>query len=83
MKLAFADIHSYVGDIDAMAPNMTEQLPDPAYLKARARHIDPDRAQYPGAGSPHQGGTGLPHSADRNGMMVSLIQSNFKGFGSG
>ncbi|RTZ45551.1 gamma-glutamyltransferase family protein [Candidimonas sp. SYP-B2681] len=83
MKLAFADIHSYVADIDAMAPNMTEQLLDPAYLKARARQIDPYRAQYPGAGAPHQGGTVYLTAADRNGMMVSLIQSNFKGFGSG
>lgn len=83
MKLAFADLHTYVGDVDFMAPNMTEQLLNRQYLAARARQIDLSCAQYPGAGTPHQGGTVYLTAADRNGMMVSLIQSNFKGFGSG
>src|SRR5690606_28623838 len=52
-------------------------------LAARARSIDPQRASYPGPGNPHQGGTVYMTTADKNGMMVSLIQSNFKGFGSG
>src|SRR5690606_23918153 len=83
MKLAFADLQTYVGDADTMAPNMTEQLLDRDYLAARARAIDPMLASYPGPGSPHQGGTVYMTTADKNGMMVSLIQSNFKGFGSG
>jgi gamma-glutamyltranspeptidase/glutathione hydrolase len=83
MKLAFADLHAYVGDADTMAPKMTEQLLDRDYLAARARSIDPQRASYPGPGNPHQGGTVYMTAADKNGMMVSLIQSNFKGFGSG
>ena len=83
MKLAFADLQTYVGDADTMAPNMTEQLLNRDYLAARARSIDPMQASYPGPGSPHQGGTVYMTTADKNGMMVSLIQSNFKGFGSG
>ncbi|QET04531.1 gamma-glutamyltransferase family protein [Cupriavidus pauculus] len=86
MKLAFADLHAYVGDVDAMreAGRVTpEALLDPAYLAERAKAIDPDKASYPGPGKPHTGGTVYLTAADRNGMMVSYIQSNFKGFGSG
>lgn len=83
MKLAFADLHAYVGDADTMAPGMAQQLLDRDYLAARARAIDPDKATYPGPGNPHSGGTVYLTAADKSGMMVSLIQSNFKGFGSG
>lgn len=86
MKLAFADLHAYVGDIDAMrAPGAItpEALLDPAYLAERAKAIRPDRATYAGAGKPHSGGTVYLTAADKSGMMVSYIQSNFKGFGSG
>lgn len=83
MKLAFADLQAYVGDADAMTSVTASDLLDPAYLAARARAIDPDKASYPGPGKPHSGGTVYLTVADRNGMMVSFIQSNFKGFGSG
>ncbi|HEY9459684.1 MAG TPA: gamma-glutamyltransferase, partial [Paralcaligenes sp.] len=82
-KLAFADMHAYVGDIDAMTTVRTEDLLDRGYLTARARNIDPRRATYHGPGKPHHGGTVYLTAADRNGMMVSFIQSCFKGFGSG
>ncbi|MGY8524644.1 gamma-glutamyltransferase family protein [Paracidovorax citrulli] len=83
MKLAFADLHAYVGDVDAMTAVTARHLLDPAYLAERARAIDPGRASYPGAGKPHSGGTVYLTVADSSGMMVSYIQSNFKGFGSG
>ncbi|SFD31036.1 gamma-glutamyltranspeptidase / glutathione hydrolase [Cupriavidus sp. OV038] len=86
MKLAFADLQAHVGDIDAMRrPGAVspEALLDPAYLAERARAIRPAQASYPGPGKPHTGGTVYLTAADRNGMMVSYIQSNFKGFGSG
>lgn len=83
MKLAFADLHAYVGDADCMSPGMAQKLLDPKYLASRARAIDPHKASYPGPGNPHSGGTVYLTAADKNGMMVSLIQSNFKGFGSG
>ncbi|TWG81134.1 gamma-glutamyltranspeptidase/glutathione hydrolase [Cupriavidus gilardii J11] len=83
MKLAFADLHAYVADPAAMTPVTASHLLDPDYLAARARAIDPDKASYPGPGKPHSGGTVYLTAADRNGMMVSYIQSNFKGFGSG
>ncbi len=45
--------------------------------------IDPKRAQDFGSGAPRRGGTVYLAAADANGMMVSFIQSNYQGFGSG
>ena len=53
------------------------------YLAERARLIDPKRAQDFGAGNPVKGGTIYLTAADERGMMVSFIQSNYMGFGSG
>jgi gamma-glutamyltranspeptidase/glutathione hydrolase len=83
MKLAFADLHAYVADLDAMRLVSAEQLLAPRYLASRARLIDPERAAPARAGAPHSGGTVYLTAADQKGMMVSFIQSNFKGFGSG
>lgn len=82
MKLAFADVYRYVAERGAMAVT-TEQLLDPAYLASRAKLIDPKRAQDFGAGNPVKGGTIYLTAADEAGMMVSFIQSNYMGFGSG
>ena len=54
-----------------------------AYLAARARLIDLKRAQVFDAGNPARGGTIYLTAADERGMMVSFIQSNYMGFGSG
>src|SRR3954466_116727 len=81
-KLAFADAWRYVADIDYMDPK-PEALLDRGYLKSRAKLIDPKRAQEFGAGNPPKGGTVYLTAADASGMMVSLIQSNYMGFGSG
>jgi gamma-glutamyltranspeptidase/glutathione hydrolase len=82
MKLAFADAHRYVADPRSMDIDASVLL-DPAYLAARARRIDPKRAQDYGPGTPPTGGTVYLCAADESGMMVSLIQSNYMGFGSG
>ena len=82
MKLAFADVHCYVADPRSMGVT-AEALLDPGYLRARARRIDPARAQDFGPGDPPRGGTVYVAAADAGGMMVSLIQSNYMGFGSG
>ena len=82
MKLAFADVYRYVADPRAMALSTT-QLLDPQYLARRAALIDMPRAQSFGPGNPAQGGTVYLTTADENGMMVSFIQSNYMGFGSG
>ena len=82
MKLAFADIHQYLSDPRTMAVSPA-QLLDTAYLVSRASEIDPQRAQAPVAGIPSRGGTVYLTAADAEGRMVSFIQSNYMGFGSG
>ena len=82
MKLAFADIYKYVAEPSAMRVS-SQQLLDSAYLQGRAKLIDIKRAQNFGAGNPVKGGTIYLTTADEDGMMVSFIQSNYMGFGSG
>ena len=86
MKLAFADVYRYVAEPAKMAVTASQML-DPAYLAARARLIDPSKAQDFPAGNPQdghrRGGTIYLTAADESGMMVSFIQSNYMGFGSG
>ena len=82
MKLAFADAYRYIADAEAMDIRV-EQLLDADYLKARAALIDMSCAGAPTFGLPTQGGTIYLTTADASGMMVSLIQSNYMGFGSG
>ena len=83
MKLAFADTYRWVADARAMTGVTTAQLLDPAYLRERARRVAPGRAQDFAHGTPPAGGTVYLTAADADGRMVSLIQSNYMGFGSG
>jgi len=82
MKLAFADIYRYVADPRSMEVTPAQML-DAEYLKSRAKLIDMNKAQDFKAGNPVKGGTIYLTAADENGMMVSFIQSNYMGFGSG
>lgn len=82
MKLAFADLHHHIADADHMQVD-TAALLDPEYLASRASQISMDRAATPDAGSPTKGGTVYLTAADASGTMVSFIQSNYHGFGSG
>ena len=82
MKLAFADVYRYVADPRSMDVT-PDQMLEPAYLASRARLIDLKKAQNFQAGNPVKGGTIYLTAADENGMMVSFIQSNYMGFGSG
>ncbi len=81
-KLAFADLHRFVADPDAMTVAAPEFL-DPGYLASRAALVDVRKAGDPGHGAPGKGGTVCLSAADSSGMMISFIQSNYKGFGSG
>ena len=83
IKLAFADAWRYVGDIDHMVDVKPPALLDRDYLRSRAKLIDLKRAQHFGPGRPAKGGTVYLTAADASGMMVSFIQSNYMGFGSG
>jgi gamma-glutamyltranspeptidase / glutathione hydrolase len=81
VKLAFADAQAYVADIEHM-PVCPERLLDKEYLRHRASLIDRNRAKPASAGTP-KGGTVYLTAADASGVMVSMIQSNYMGFGSG
>ena len=82
MKLAFADVYRYVAEPASMKVSAAQMLDD-TYLASRARLIDMKRAQDFGAGNPAKGGTIYLTAADESGLMVSFIQSNYMGFGSG
>ena len=82
MKLAFADVYKYVGEPKSMTLT-PEQMLDDGYLSERAKLINPQRAQDFGPGHAPKGGTIYLTAADEQGMMVSFIQSNYMGFGSG
>ncbi|MFG1236330.1 gamma-glutamyltransferase family protein [Xanthobacter autotrophicus DSM 597] len=82
IKLAFADVYRYVADPRAMEISPADML-DKDYIASRARLIDPRRAQRFAPGNPVKGGTIYLTAADASGMMVSFIQSNYQGFGSG
>jgi gamma-glutamyltranspeptidase/glutathione hydrolase len=82
MKLAFADAHRYVADPAYMDVSPGDLLA-PGYLAERAKLIDLKKAGNPSYGIPSRGGTVYLTAADENGMMVSYIQSNYMGFGSG
>lgn len=81
LKLAFADAHRYVADPEhAEVP--TEQLLSKQYA-AKRRTLIGERALDPQPGNPGSGGTVFLCAVDGDGMMVSFIQSNYMGFGSG
>ena len=82
MKLAFADVYRFVAD-ERFMEGPPAMLLDAQYLATRAKLIDPQRAQVFGAGYAIKGGTIYLSAADESGMMVSFIQSNYMGFGSG
>lgn len=81
MKLAFADTMEYVTDPRYMNTKVEDMLSE-AYAEAR-RSLIGKEALEPKPGSPFSGGTIYLCTADNEGNMVSLIQSNYKGFGSG
>ena len=83
MKLALRDAETYVADIAFMDRVTVSDLLDDGYLHERAKLINPATATDFQSGAPSKGGTVYLSTADENGMMVSFIQSNYAGFGSG
>ncbi len=82
VKLALADRDTFVTDPGHM-PVAAERLVSDAWIADRRTRLDPDIAMLPEPGLPHVGGTAYLCAADADGLLVSLIQSNFLGFGSG
>ncbi|MUV39038.1 Gamma-glutamyltransferase [Lentibacillus sp. JNUCC-1] len=81
MKLAFADGFKHITEEHRMMYT-PEELMNLDYI-ARRRALIGERALMPEAGEPRQGGTVYLAAADGDGNMVSFIQSNYMGFGSG
>lgn len=81
-KLGMADVAAHVGDPQSMLIP-ADALLAAGYLDERAKRIDRQRASAPSPGRPLEHGTVYLAAADAAGMMVSYIQSNFRGFGSG
>lgn len=81
IKLAFADGLKYICDARRMKMSVSDLLSE-SYT-ARRRNLIGARAAVPSPGKPHGGGTVYLATADGEGNMVSFIQSNYMGFGSG
>ncbi len=81
LKLGFADAAAYLADPRTMPWPARAWLTD-KYTRERRALIGP-RARVPTAGRPISGGTVYLAAADGDGNMISYIQSNFRGFGSG
>jgi gamma-glutamyltranspeptidase/glutathione hydrolase len=82
MQLAFADRDVYLGDPDAMSIACETILADDWIAERRAQ-IDPERARGFVPRLTPAGGTIYLNAADKDGLLVSLIQSNFFGAGCG
>ena len=82
MKKAFSATIPNIADPPWMRVKPSSLL-DKSFLLELARTIRIDRASDPISALPSDGGTVYLTAADQSGMMVSYIQSNYKGFGSG
>jgi gamma-glutamyltranspeptidase/glutathione hydrolase len=82
-KLAMADRDAWLTDPDHLDIPV-ERLLDKGYARELAGRIDPARARLPRpATNPPGGGTIYLAVVDGDGNAVSLIESNYMGFGSG
>jgi gamma-glutamyltranspeptidase len=83
-RMALVDRDANLTDADHMPAGAVDRLLDPARLDGLAADIDPDRAAPPRPASlPAGGGTVFLAAADADGQLVSLVESNYAGFGSG
>lgn len=83
-KLAFEDRAKYYSDPAFNEVPVTGLL-DKGYARERIKLIDPERAgrSFEPGNPPTEGDTIYLTTADKHGNMVSLIQSNYRGMGSG
>jgi gamma-glutamyltranspeptidase/glutathione hydrolase len=87
-KLAYADLQKYIGEPRNNPAVMQEAMAmlQKSYAAQRAKLIDMDKANCAveaGTPLPPGGDTIYLSTVDREGNMVSLIQSNYENFGSG
>ncbi|WWC90208.1 gamma-glutamyltransferase [Kwoniella dendrophila CBS 6074] len=84
MRLAFADAHAFIAD-PKFSDVPVDQLLSKKYLRERAKLFNPDKAE-----AQHVKGNPIPSSdtvyftaADSEGNAISIINSNYLGFGTG
>jgi gamma-glutamyltranspeptidase/glutathione hydrolase len=82
VKLALGDRGTFLTDPDHMTVTPQDLLAEERVSRLTAS-IEPDRAGPWPPIVPAPGGTAYLCAADRDGICISLIQSNFMGFGSG
>jgi gamma-glutamyltranspeptidase/glutathione hydrolase len=83
MKLAYADLERYNAD-PRFAKVPVKGMLSKQYAQERAKLIDPNKANCAvAAGAPPMSDTTYLSVVDREGNIVSLIQSNYESFGSG
>ncbi len=95
-RIAFADRDGWLADYDAVPKTALERMLSKEYASERRKSIDPERAASsyqplslgsaapsPAAAPEARGDTIYLTAADRDGNVVSLIQSIFENFGSG
>lgn len=82
MKISFAETWRCIADPVSMTVDPQDLLSDP-FLSGCAETIRMDRARSSTTDFLSDGGTVYLSTADESGMMVSFIQSNYMGFGSG
>ena len=81
MRIAYAEAERHLADIAAMTVTPA-QLLSPAYLAERAASVSDQANPNPHATTASPDTVYLT-TADASGMMVSMIQSNYRGFGAG
>jgi len=83
-KLAYADLTKYVGDADHLTLKPEQLLSDP-FIRERRSHIDEKKAMERTEPGPERVSSETVYLtvADKDGNMVSFINSNFDEFGSG
>ena len=81
-KLAYSDLFAYNGD-PAFVTVPLEKLLSKSYAATLCSKINPSQASFPGVKGNAPSDTIVLSTADRWGNMVSLVNSNYAGFGSG
>lgn len=81
-RIGYAEIERHLADIDYMKVRPADLL-DAGYLSRRAADIEPHRANPRPTTLAASPDTVYLTTADDSGMMVSMIQSNYRGFGAG
>ncbi|WP_346265079.1 gamma-glutamyltransferase family protein [Peptoniphilus catoniae] len=81
LKSAYVDAKEYVAEPERMRPHFRELLKED-YLTLRKNQLE-EKALDPKVGTPGEGSTIYLAAADKDENMISFIQSNYMGFGSG